>query len=227
MFFTDLTDQRCGCSLVHRNFAAELSCCSATCRFRLESAIASTGQKARLSLCQRERTKVRVSTSIAPAAQTRLLARRCRVPGEPDDSRTAAQRFPCEPEIPTEFDLEFVRHDSYGHHRPIRSRALRSDNRNPGCNGRMDADSEICSLQNFGSANAAKECAQCRFPSCVTNEHDSRRIILVTNAIFEKQDYPHLNPLSAKRGEADEGVHAGVFAFVTCSSPLPLAKGED
>jgi hypothetical protein len=61
-----------------------------------------------------------------------------------------------------------------------------------------------------------------------TNERDSRRIILVTDAIFEKQEYtPHLNPLSAKRGEADEGVHAGVFALVTCSSPLPLAKGED
>src|SRR6267378_566756 len=36
-FLADLTDQRCGCSSVHRNFAAELSCCSATCRCRLES----------------------------------------------------------------------------------------------------------------------------------------------------------------------------------------------
>jgi hypothetical protein len=52
----------------------------------------------------------------------------------------------------------------------------------------MDADVEICSLPNFGSANAAKERAPDRLPSFATNERDSRRIILVTNAIFEKND---------------------------------------
>src|SRR4051794_9635166 len=36
MFFADLTDQWCGCTLAHRKFAAELSCCSATCRCRPE-----------------------------------------------------------------------------------------------------------------------------------------------------------------------------------------------
>ena len=76
----------------------------------------------------------------------------------------------------------------------------------------MDADSEICSLQNFGSANVAKECAQCRLPSFTTNEPDSRRIILVISITSERQDYtPHLNPLPAKWGEAEESVHAGVF----------------
>ena len=49
---------------------------------------------ARLSLCARERIEVRVSTSTAPAAQTRSLVRRCRVPGEPDDSKTA-ERVGC------------------------------------------------------------------------------------------------------------------------------------
>src|SRR5439155_18257942 len=39
MFFADLTDQWCGCALAHRKFAAELSCCSATCRCWLESII--------------------------------------------------------------------------------------------------------------------------------------------------------------------------------------------
>ena len=79
-------------------------------------------------------------------------------------------------------------------------------------NSRMDADGEICSLQNFGSSNAAKECAQCRLPSFSTNEPDSRRVILVIIVTSEKQDYtPHLNPLPAKRGEAEESVHAGVL----------------
>jgi hypothetical protein len=75
----------------------------------------------------------------------------------------------------------------------------------------MDADSES-SLQNFGSANAAKECAQCRLPSFATNEPDSRRIILVISITSERQDYtPHLNPLPAKWGEPAESVHAGAF----------------
>ncbi len=183
--------------------------CAHDCKYR---------PKARLSLCRRERTKVRVSTSTAPAAQTKLLARRCRVPGELDDSKTAAQRSPCEPEIPSAFGREFVRHNSYARHRPIRSRALRSNNRNPRCSNPMDADGEICSLQNFGSANAAKECAQCRLPSCVTNEHDSRRIILVTNAIFEKQDFtPHLSPLplAKGRGERPQRAHAVLWQLMS------------
>src|ERR1700730_10796774 len=96
--------------------------------------------------------------------------------------------MPCETEIPTAFDREFVRHDSYARHRPIRSQPLLSDNRNPGCSSPTDADGEICSLQNFGSANAAKECAQCQLPSFVTSERDSLRIILVLDAVSEKRD---------------------------------------
>jgi hypothetical protein len=49
----------------------------------------------------------------------------------------------------------------------------------------MDADVEICSLQNFGSAGGAKECAQYRLSSFVTSARDSLRIILVTDAISE------------------------------------------
>jgi hypothetical protein len=52
----------------------------------------------------------------------------------------------------------------------------------------MDADGEICSLQNFGSASVAKECAQCQLPFFAINEHGSRKIILDTTAIFEKYD---------------------------------------
>ena len=49
----------------------------------------------------------------------------------------------------------------------------------------MDADGEICSLQNFGSAGGAKECAQYRLSSFVTSARDSPGIILVTDAISE------------------------------------------
>jgi hypothetical protein len=85
----------------------------------------------------------------------------------------------------------------------------------------MDADGEICSLQNFGSSNAAKECAQSRLPFLATNEPDSRRIILVISVTSEKQDYtPHLNPLPAKRGEAEESVHAGVLQLACATIGL-------
>ena len=84
------------------------------------------------------------------------------------------------------------------------------DNRNPGCSSPTGADGEICSLQNFGSANAAKECARCRLPSFAANEPDSQRIILVTNAISEKQHYtPSPRSSPRKLGEADEYIHAG------------------
>jgi hypothetical protein len=48
----------------------------------------------------------------------------------------------------------------------------------------MDADSEICSLQNFGSANAAKECALVQLPSFATVERGSRRIIVNHQSYF-------------------------------------------
>ena len=57
----------------------------------------------------------------------------------------------------SELDPQFVRHDSYARHRPIRSRALRSDSKNSECSSPTDANGEICSLQSCGSANAAKE----------------------------------------------------------------------
>jgi hypothetical protein len=156
-------------------------------------------EKIRLSLWQRERIKVRDWTRTAPAAQTRSPARRCQVPGEPDDSKIAVQRFLCESGMPSAFDPEFVRHDSNARHRPIRSRALRSDSRNPECSSPTDADGEICSLQSFGSANAAKVCAQDRLLSFATNERDSRRIILLTSTVSESPS-PQSSP--RKRGEA-------------------------
>jgi len=70
----------------------------------------------------------------------------------------------------------------------------------------MDADGEICSLQSFGSADAAKVYAQYRLPSFVTSERDSQGIILLTTAVFERESTNHPSRQSSprKRGEAGE-----------------------
>jgi hypothetical protein len=123
---------------------------------------------------QRERMEVRVCLGTARAAQTRSLAKRCRVLFEPDDSKIVTQRFHYERAIPTGFDPEFGPHDSYARHRPIQSRVSRPDNKNRVCHSPMGAGGEICSLQSSGFANAAKECAQLRLPSSVASERRSR-----------------------------------------------------
>ncbi len=153
--------------------------------FRLGPPI-TTRALARLSLCQRERIKVRIRR--AP-----LLQRK------PDRLQDAVEfsahlRIPkpqhkdpiTGPEIPTALDREFVRHDSYARNRLVRSRALRPDNRNPGCSSLMDAGGEICNLQNFGSTKAAKVCAQCRLPSFAKNKRDSQEIILLISTVSRK-----------------------------------------
>ena len=95
---------------------------------------------------------------------------------------------------------------------------MRSDNRNPGCSSPTGADGEICSLQNFGSANAAKGCAQCQLSSFATNERDSRRIILVTIGIFEKQDYPSPQSSPRTRGEAEQCIENSFSATVAITT---------
>ena len=126
----------------------------------------------RLSLCQRERMKVRDCFSVAPQVQTRLLATRCRALGEPDDSRIATQQFRDELGSLTAFDRGFGMPDSYVRRRPIRQPALRWDNRNPARNLRTDAAGEICSLRNFDSVSVAKEYVPAASPSFATIERD-------------------------------------------------------
>jgi hypothetical protein len=73
----------------------------------------------------------------------------------------------------------------------------------------MDADVEICSLQNFGSSGGAKGCAQYRLPSFVTSARDSLGIILVTDAISENGiKSPHLNPLPASGARQEIAEHS-------------------
>ena len=150
----------------------------------------------RLSLYQREGIKVRDCLTAVGLLQTRLLVTRCRVLGEPGDSRIATQRFHTEPGILSAFDREFGVPDSYVRRRPIRQPALRWDNRNPRRNLRTDAAGEICSLRNFGSVSVARESVQAESPSFATIERDSQRFILSMKRIFRKEfpDAPHLNP---------------------------------
>ena len=124
--------------------------------------------------------------SVAPRVRTRLLATRCRAPGEPDDSRIATQPLHGEPGIPIASGREFGLHDSYVHRHPIRWPALRWDNRNPKRNRRTDVGDEICSLRNFGSASVAKERVQAQLPSFAALERDPQRSTLAINASSEK-----------------------------------------
>ena len=130
--------------------------------------------------------KVRDCLTAVGLVQTRLLVTRCRVLGEPDDSRIATRRLHAEPGILTAFDREFDLPDSYVRRRPIRQPALRWDNRNPGRNRRTDVGSEICNPRNFGSVSSARESVQAQSPSFATIERDSQRFILTMNASSEK-----------------------------------------
>ena len=103
-----------------------------------------------------------------------------------DDSRIARQRLCGEPGIPIAFDREFGLSGSYVHRRPIRSPVLRSDNRNPRRNRRRDVDGEICSLQNFGSVNAAKESVRAESPSFAAIERDPQRFVYSLQHVFRE-----------------------------------------
>ena len=153
--------------------------------------------------------KVRDCLTAVGLVQARLLATRCRVLGEPDDSRIATQRLRAEPRILTAFDRELGLPDSYVRRRPIRQPALRWDNRNPGRNRRTDVGGEICSLRNVDSVSAARESVQAQSPSFGTIERDSQRFILTMNPSSEKS-FPDALTLILSP-QAGRGGHACAF----------------
>jgi hypothetical protein len=116
----------------------------------------------RLYLLERERIKVRDSYRDVSQEPTRSLAKRYQALCGLDGSKIATQGFRAEQGMPFAFDREFGPENNCVRHHLARPRALRRDSRNRVCMGRADADAETCSLQNFGSANDAKEHAQAR-----------------------------------------------------------------
>jgi len=116
----------------------------------------------RLSLLERERIKVRDSYRDISQEPTRSLAKGYQALCGLDGSKIATQGFRAEQGMPFAFDREFGPENNSVRHHLARPRALRRDSRNRVCMGRADADAETCSLQNFGSANDAKEYAQAR-----------------------------------------------------------------
>ncbi len=164
-----------------------------------------SSREARLSLWQRERIKLRVSTNTTAAAQARSPARRCRVPGEPDDSRTAGQRFSHERATPSAFGREFDPSDSDARHRLIQLRALPPDNRNPVCKRRTDADGEI-SVPQMASKNTLS--IRCLLSQQASAIHEK---LFESPKLFLKRwtsiPSPQFSP--RKRGEAMKCVQAG------------------
>jgi hypothetical protein len=148
--------------------------------------------------------KVRDCVAFSRRVRTRSLAKRCRVLGEPDDSRIAILQFRADLEILTAFHLESGLHGSYVLRHPIRYRALRSDNRNPGGNRRTHVGGEICILRNFGSVSVAKEHVQAQSPFPAI-ERDSQRFILNYQRVFLNAIPECPSPASSprKRGEVD------------------------
>ena len=163
----------------------------------------------RLSLCQRERMKVRDCLTAVGLVQTRLLATRCRVRCEPDDSRIATQRLHAEPGILPAFDREFGLPDSNVRRRPVRQPVLRSDNRNPRRNRRTDVGGEICGPRNFGSVRAARESVQAQSPFFATISRDSQRFILTMNACSKRSFRMPLTSILSP--QAGRGGHVCAF----------------
>jgi hypothetical protein len=145
---------------------------------------------------------VRVCLAVALPARARVLATRCQALVESDDSRIATQQLHGAPEIPSAFDRDFGPQRSYVLRRPIRSPALRSDNRNPKRNHRMGVGVEICTRQNFGSASIAKESVQAQSTSFAAIERDPQRFILTSDTSSEKPfaDTPLTSILSPQAG---------------------------
>jgi hypothetical protein len=181
-------------------------------------------ERASLSLCQRERTKVRDCFAVARRVRTRLLATRYQALDEPGDSRIAKRGLHGGQGILIAFDRAFGLHGSYARRRPTRWQALRLDNRNPTRNPRTDVGGEICSPRNFGSLSVAKEYAQAQSPSFAAIERDPRRLIVTVNVSSEKGfvDAPHLNPLPAS-GERRRSARQGHLRTLSARS-IELGK---
>lgn len=160
--------------------------------------------KSRLSLCQRERMKVRDCSWIAFRALTKWLGGRYRALSLSGDSRSGRRQFLVWSEIRRVLGRVFHEGDIRDRNHPTRWRVSRRDSRNRERNVRLDAVVGICNLQSFDFEDGAKEYVHSRWRSCASNGGESLGACLTIATFSEKRNRPPLTLiLSRKWGDAD------------------------
>ena len=122
-----------------------------------------------LSLCQRERTKVRDARGVAHPERTKSLPTQYRALHVFDGSKTVGRQFLCSQEKHHVSRPAFCQMDSRDPIRPAQSRVSPPDSRNRRCSDQSRAVAETYSRQNCDSAAAATTHARRR--SRFSGEH--------------------------------------------------------
>lgn len=157
-----------------------------------------------LSLCKRERIKVRdcPGDRILPA-HTGLPAGLHRDSRALHHSKSGGRE--CRPGRETlhAHDLCFDARHAHDRSRRARRRGELPDNRNRECIDRSDADAGICSRSEFGCAVDSRGSARPGWRSCADGRRDSLNRVLGTFGAFGEASLlpPHLNPLPRSGGE--------------------------
>jgi hypothetical protein len=149
-----------------------------------------------LSLCQRERIKVRDCPTFVAQVLPRLFQERYRGLREPDDSKSGRPQFLERRE--TVLARSRVAHQRVFHvlNHLVRRQVLRLDSRNLGYKDRSGAVGETCSWQTFDFAALATICVHTLSSSCGGNERGSLfHFLIAWVSREEKSKAPHLNPL--------------------------------
>ena len=161
----------------------------------------------RLSLFQRERTKVRDRRDNALRARARSLEGHCPALPKLDDSKIESREFLLWREIPLVHDHAFHEVGTRVLNRPTRWRVWRQDNRNRVCKDRWDAVAGIYNRRNFGSVDGARGFARIPSPFCEADELGSQKDHLPSNVrareakLFESgRCYPLTSILSPQPG---------------------------
>ncbi len=157
-----------------------------------------------LSLCKRERIKVRDDLADQiPQAHTRSLEVFHRGSRALRRSRTGGHEFPPRLETLHAFGLSVDARCRRDQSRRARRRGELPGNRNRGCSDRSDADAGICSRSGSDCAVGSRESARPGWRFCAGGMRDSLDLVLLNSGSFDEASLlpPHLNPLPRKGGE--------------------------
>ncbi len=164
----------------------------------------------RLSLSQRERIEVRDRARCAFRAPTKLLAERCPVLRELDDSKIAALRFLGTRVTRLGHGRVRDRSGNCVRLRRVPRQALLKGNRSRVRKNRTDAGAGICSRQSFDSADGAKERVPIWLRAYGDYKRGSQDYLTSSRSVREGRSAPHLNPLPATgRGGLNKRVASG------------------